>query len=152
MQKYFKFTIVQWNEYSSNWKDRPLGYPNDEYGIVENYMGYVPALIFSNNVLVILWIYDWQAGEVFIDINGYKAPNLYGRDIFNFVIGSNGNLYPMYGSDTAMMASQKPLESNDFYWRNDNEFCGDPNSSNIDGATGLGCAARIIENGWKMDY
>jgi prepilin-type N-terminal cleavage/methylation domain-containing protein len=84
------------------------------------------------------------AGYVFIDINGdKKLPNKLGRDMFYFVVLDNGNLTPEYGK----------IYSGNGYWRNNTELCGNANSSELpNNVKGWGCAARIIENGWKMDY
>ena len=39
------------------------------------------------------------AAEVVIDVNGKSSPNVIGRDIFKFYLGSNGILYPVGGKD-----------------------------------------------------
>ena len=79
-----------------------------------------------------------------VDINGVKGPNKLGRDIFIFWASDEAKLYPLGGKDIALYLNPTPLESNSNYWKNTNEC--DGNSSN------RFCAARIIENGWKMDY
>lgn len=66
-------------------------------------------------------------GGIWVDINGQKKPNTYGRDIFYFYIGNNGKLIP-YGS------------------KGQDGKCLNKDSD------GTSCTARIIENGWKMDY
>jgi hypothetical protein len=84
---------------------------------------------------------------VVIDVNGdKKLPNKYGRDIFNFRLQQNGTLIPV--------ASKTDNEIyGNTYWRDNSYYCGTANSSTIPSNTsGSGCAARIIENGWKMDY
>ena len=78
-------------------------------------------------------------GELGIDVNGKRNPNTYGRDIFVFVIGNDGKIYPKYGNIDFSAGSN--------YWK-DYPTC-DPNQNN---SFGDGCAARIIENGWVMDY
>ena len=85
----------------------------------------------------------------YIDINGDKGPNQFGRDYFAFELGNNGRLYPSAGKDYALYSTQIELSSNSGYW----------NSSNADdwakcdtSFEGWSCAARIIESGWKMDY
>jgi prepilin-type N-terminal cleavage/methylation domain-containing protein len=77
------------------------------------------------------------SGWVAIDVNGDKNPNLVGRDVFDFNINKYGGLIP-YASG---------------YWKDNPMYCG------IEGSTdtsmiymGIGCAARIIQNGWVMDY
>lgn len=81
---------------------------------------------------------DQVCGCVRIDINGpNKKPNYIGRDIFEFWItnGKGPLLYP-YGG----------LDDNYFGWWKAPVRC---SSTNKDGT---GCAARIMENGWQMDY
>jgi len=86
-------------------------------------------------------------GLIEIDVNGKKNPNQYGRDRFSFILSDNGNIYPYSGIDYALYSQQNAISSNSYYWRNNND-CEKSNSDSI----GSGCAARIIENGWKMDY
>lgn len=89
----------------------------------------------------------------FVDINGRKGPNKFGRDIFQVIVSNEGKLYPNYGKDFALMGSRKSLDNNKNYWRNNPSTCGTPDSSELpDNAYGYSCAARIIENGWVMDY
>mgnify|MGYP002627354970 CR=1 FL=1 len=60
--------------------------------------------------------------DIAIDVNGDKRPNQIGRDIFKFVMKDNGTLVP--------------YDIDDCY----------------EDSYGRGCAKRIIEKGWKMDY
>jgi len=91
--------------------------------------------------------YANQSGSLSIDVNGKKGPNIYGRDVFIFIIDFKGNLIP-YGS-----RQHADLISNEtYYWRNNPGMCGTPGSSDISMASGTGCAARIIEEGWVMNY
>lgn len=73
------------------------------------------------------------------DINGpAKGPNYSGRDIFIFWI-SNGKgplLYPQGGQDDA----------NSGWWKDGSGGCGNMNNG------GYKCAARIMEEGWQMNY
>ena len=82
-------------------------------------------------------------GEVGIDVNGdKKGPNQCGRDIFVFMLLQNGNLVPMFGKYYANGDDEQ-------YYKTSSESWVTCNPSN---GVGMGCAARIIENGWKMDY
>ena len=87
-------------------------------------------------------------GSIEIEVNGNKGPNQFGRDRFEFRLGNNGLLYPESGKDNALYNIQEDLSSNDSYWKNDDIMCDTKSSFSI----GIGCAARIMENGWKMDY
>lgn len=83
-------------------------------------------------------------GKVHVDINGpEKQPNAYGRDIFSFWIvnGRGAILYPVYGQ-----------EDPNGQWKN--LTTGTINScDNASGKLGGGsCAARIMEEGWEMNY
>jgi len=75
----------------------------------------------------------------YVDVNGLKKPNTYGRDIFEFkIIADNGpSLYPIGGKNL--------LE-----WVN-NDGCsfGHGGSTNKDGDY---CAGRVISEGWQMTY
>ncbi len=77
-------------------------------------------------------------GTLSIDVNGpQKGPNNFGRDIFRFYI-SNGKgpmLYPLGGKDDTG------------YWKDIN---GCVNNSNT--VSGYSCAAKIMEEGWQMNY
>lgn len=77
---------------------------------------------------------------VYFDINGpTKGPNYMGRDIFEFWI-SNGKgplLYPQGGKDDA----------NSGWWKSGGGGCGGNGNK-----AGFMCAARIIEEGWQMNY
>jgi len=58
-----------------------------------------------------------------VDLNGYAKPNQAGKDLFYFVIDINTNkLVPAYGDDCTK------------------------------DSTGYGCARRIMNNNWKIDY
>ncbi len=76
---------------------------------------------------------DGTACRLVIDVNGdQKGPNKLGRDIFEVFFNDSGKLI---------------LSDSNGKWKDKNS-CGPDFSS----TTGWGCAARIIENGWKMDY
>lgn len=80
-------------------------------------------------------------GYLWVDTNGLKSPNTLGRDVFFFYI-SNGKgalLYPAGGK-----------ELNGQWWNQDPpyNYCQE-SSSNRDG---VACTARIIEEGWQMNY
>lgn len=83
---------------------------------------------------------------VMVDTNGSKPPNTYGRDTFRFELSNSGLLYVDNDKTCA-------TEINYFYWRELDEICGTAGSSKINsGTVGIGCAARIIEEGWEMNY
>ena len=75
--------------------------------------------------------FDIYNKSITIDVNGKdKNPNQFGRDTFLFEVDDRGLVVPLYKNT----------------WTNsDYSGCGIR-------ATGYGCAARIIENDWKMDY
>ena len=73
---------------------------------------------------------DETAMRIYIDVNGLKKPNTYGRDVFYFEIDGHGIVRPEKGTD-----------------------CGEVNKPvNLETSDGYSCAARIVENGWRMDY
>jgi hypothetical protein len=102
--------------------------------------------------------YGWYAGQITaIDVNGGKGPNTWGRDVFQFYILPNGHLAPQdgveyfrylyhtYQKDTTkdpVARSQELIETR----------CATDKSKADSSNDGIGCAARIIDNGWVMDY
>ena len=87
-------------------------------------------------------------GVVTIDVNGKKGPNQNGRDVFGFYMDRYGQLIPT----NSMQAVNYGWMSSAYYWRNQTGWCGIPGSSDTTDVVGNGCAARIMENGWVMDY
>lgn len=81
--------------------------------------------------------------RLYVDINGDKAPNCFGRDIFGFYL-SNGNgafLYPQGGREDGTNGSA--------WWNyNNSKLCSSENSDK----EGIYCSGRIVENSWEMDY
>jgi prepilin-type N-terminal cleavage/methylation domain-containing protein len=74
-----------------------------------------------------------QYATVTIDVNGKNIPNHNGRDIFYFVLGVDGVLYPVGGKDWAI------------YTGEDENYT----SCNVGDEN---CAAYLIHNNYKMDY
>lgn len=88
----------------------------------------------------------YWCGVVTVDINGEKKPNIAGRDFFQFGLEKSGSIFS-WGSKKY---SDLGLGN---YWRDDTTSCGrEGNSLIIAGTRGSGCAARIIEEGWRMSY
>lgn len=79
-----------------------------------------------------------------IDVNGFKAPNQWGRDLFYFMASPEGNLIPAGSEDF------RNRRGNVYLWNWSTLGSCDP--KNNKNSNGTGCAARIIEKGWKMDY
>lgn len=89
---------------------------------------------------------------VYIDVNGISKPNTYGRDVFKFVLGGDGILYPL-GSKTAYILEQSTVKATTVA---ENTWDKSTNKSYACSGTepyyGTGCTARLIENNFKMDY
>ena len=86
-------------------------------------------------------------GELTIDVNGEKPPNKFGRDAFIFVIGQNGMLYPLYGVDMAAYLEGSGRDYDSYYWKLHESAC----SAKVN-SRGKACAARVMEEGWQMNY
>lgn len=83
-----------------------------------------------------------------IDINSNKKPNVIGRDIFYFRLAQDGVLYPYQGEEYAKYFGGASWQTTGHYWNLNSGISCNP----LKGSSGSGCAARIMENGWKMDY
>lgn len=88
-------------------------------------------------------------GLVYIDVNGEKKPNVIGRDFFGFGLTSKGKLVPVGSQEFADM-----YWSGVGYWRNYPTLeCGSFQNPVLSGSPrGWGCAARIMEESWQMNY
>lgn len=86
--------------------------------------------------------------HLIIDVNGTKNPNTVGRDIFYFIVGSDGVLYPYGSKDVEYILSNGANTNLDWNSAGARYACTDNAKSN----DGIGCTARLIDNGYKMDY
>ena len=89
-----------------------------------------------------------DAADIAIDVNGKAGPNIRGRDIFGGYLGSDGIFYPSGCKDIGIYDSDP-----DDTWKNPN---GDtwtclPESNNVKN-NGHGCTARVVEEGFKINY
>lgn len=75
-------------------------------------------------------------GSVAVDINGKKGPNRMGRDMFFFNLTSSSRIIPFGVEDDAAYGHWKSAR------------CG----IGTDSGRGESCAARIMEEGWEMNY
>ena len=83
--------------------------------------------------------------QVLIDVNGQKGPNTLGRDLFYFLIttGKGPALYPRGGQEVVTQGeawtdpSGNPIKCTE-----------GPNQA----AVGFYCTARVMEQGWQMNY
>ena len=80
-----------------------------------------------------------RVASVYIDVNGSKKPNVWGRDIFFFELGIDGTLFPRGGKDYSI-----------YVQGDDTKHCTKIKCDNSNG--GMYYTSRLIENGYKMDY
>ena len=71
------------------------------------------------------------AAKIAIDVNGDKYPNIIGRDIFFFILGADGVLYPYGSKDVNNKLGEEYTCANN---------------------RGMGCTAQLIQNGYEMNY
>ena len=80
-----------------------------------------------------------------LDVNGGESPNIVGRDIFCFILGIDGKLYPFGGKDVAIFKSKGEGSGT---WNDSTSSYPCINTS----SSGEGCTARLMEDGYKMNY
>ena len=91
--------------------------------------------------------YYTNAADIVIDVNGKDAPNTFGRDIFWFEVGENGTLYPNGSKDVARVESQQGR------WdENSVAACNNASKGSEEGLRGIGCAGRVVADGYKINY
>ena len=150
LKKYINFIPVSSKVYSYKYLGFPFGYSLTMNTITANGIFYDFYFEFLGTPPEELLSLRSRNGIVAIDINGSKGPNIIGRDIFNFELDLRGNLLPLYSRQYQEFFGGISAP----HWGDPtNSYgCGTPGSSKMSGSFGNGCAARIIENGWVMDY
>lgn len=88
-----------------------------------------------------------RCGWVMIDVNGVKSPNKVGRDNFTLWLGCDGKWYPQGGIVYAKWTYGDEWQTSYAYWLNTTDC-----NPNVKSAQGHMCAARVIEEGWEMNY
>lgn len=87
-----------------------------------------------------------SCGQLFVDINGKKGPNFFGRDVFDFYITNNrAPMLYAYGSQEVDFGTG--VTEGDGYWN-----FGGANKCSPSAKYGRDCTGRIIEKTWVMDY
>ena len=81
--------------------------------------------------------YTNRAAVVFIDVNGRSLPNVIGRDLFWFDLGTDGRLYPFGSRDYCFY--------NNVAYNNVKLRCKTIRAGEY-------CAVYLMENSYKMDY
>lgn len=84
-------------------------------------------------------------GRLIVDVNGDKAPNTFGRDVFYWHIYC-GNGYAIHPRAGVFYAGNDPNS----YWKTTSKW--DLKCSTTKTSLGSGCTARLMENNWVMDY
>ena len=84
----------------------------------------------DGNVLSADAVYS-ERQDVMVDINGLNPPNTYGKDVFYFIVDFKDGVLRPYG-----------------YGRPSSEI----NNSCSKNGSGVYCAAKIMRDGWKINY
>ena len=92
--------------------------------------------------------------ELRIDVNGKQEPNVIGRDLFSFLVGSDGHLYPIGSLTTSWLIYKN--EEQTYSTINSKLPCA-PNkrsSKEKDNVWNFseGCTARLVEKNFIVDY
>ena len=99
---------------------------------------------------------------ILLDINGFKKPNVYGRDVFCLTLIDTGQVVNMYSRASMILLAKKGVKPNpnpdlslidaqlESYKELIKQDC-NPSSETIIMA-GLTCADLIINDGWEMNY
>ena len=125
---------------SHSFNDIPSGYS----------FGYSTGLAGSTkNGEIYMLEYGPAGSSVTVDINGFKQPNQIGRDIFIFVLSPKSSSFVPIESSSFYSDYVYGNSSDESYMEQRiEEMCNTSSSSSI----GETCAAKIIMDGWKMNY
>lgn len=86
-----------------------------------------------------------SAAYIIVDVNGKQGPNTLGKDIFGFYLGKDANLYPDGGKDVYLYEGEEE-ESSIPQW-DTKDGCQGKIPVN-----GLSCTARVVEEGYRINY
>ncbi|MBO6086958.1 type II secretion system protein [bacterium] len=99
------------------------------------------------------------AGGFYIDINGNRGPNEFGKDIFSFNITERGQLAPVGGNDFAVYSARYNLTQENIDKNKANGplggYCDNTSRTSSNGSipSGVSCTGLLIDQlNWKMDY
>ncbi len=81
-----------------------------------------------------------EYAKVYIDVNGKKGPNTFGKDIYSFSLSEHGRLVP-YGSEALNKLNNTPT------WKTDCSGNHPESTWNSEA-----CTARVIDEGYKINY
>ena len=86
-------------------------------------------------------VYNQTQGyaRIYLDVNGAKLPNKWGRDWFELYLTRDG-VITLDGSS---------MNGPSYGWETGSQWM---NCSTENGSGGFGCAARVVDEGWKMNY
>ena len=99
---------------------------------------------------------------ILLDINGFKKPNVYGRDVFCLTLIDTGQVVNMYSRASMILLAKKGVKPNpnpdlslidaqlESYKELIKQDCNPSSETIIMG--GLTCADLIINDGWEMNY
>lgn len=148
LKKYFKILNIQDTYNNEDQSGCPFGeYPKAYIQLNGEPMGCddcdAVSIHMADGTLFGLYAFDvatndGTVGTLEIDVNGEnKGPNQWGRDAFTLSIYKNGTVKSWY--------TYEHLKENP-------DICGNIETGDISSASGPNCAARIIHDGWKMNY
>ena len=126
---------------SHSFNDIPGGYS----------FGYSTGLAGSTkNGEIYMLEYGPAGSSVTVDINGFKQPNQIGRDIFVFVLAPKSSSFVPIGTQnfySEYVYGEEDISDYEVRQRIERDCNPDDNSG-----IGETCAAKIIMDGWKMNY
>ncbi len=141
---------------NSNFSPTPSNYNSNDFGLGLNSFR---QFNFPNNMNLMLFRFSDRTLNVYgsrgaykggfanmaIDINGFQnAPNVMGKDIFNFMIDRNGSVIPVGSTAYAWVQNDDNLKYD--------VSSGDTACNENTVTTGKGCAGSIFDNNLKVIY
>lgn len=83
-----------------------------------------------------------KVADIYVDVNGDKLPNTFGKDIYLFYLSNEGRLFPYGGKDVNLYENAAPL------W-DSTEGC---KGKAKDIKSGKACTGRVVEEGYRISY
>lgn len=119
------------------------------------------SFLTADNFLVEIWLtgngncdfLDTVCAHITVDVNGFNGPCISGRDVFQFWVLNDGTLMADGSKKRRDLTAAGFGLSDDnaatYYWKTSNDC---QNLDTQDSVSGYGCAGRIVEEGFEMNY
>ena len=110
------------------------------------------TLLNGSRIDITISDHEWFSGAITLDVNGDAGPNTWGRDTFYLYIMNDGTITPhssprVYSDCVKYYGNEESCASKNLRPEDYEQYCSKTSTED-----GIKCAARIMNEGWVMNY